>query len=134
MLVYLHRNKNKQIYHKHLISIRLLMSQIQITKIKKNWMSIYLTVLHLIRQMTEKLHDMTPNGMLWDVCVSRKKINRKRYNKHLILIRTLENNYCKKCSAKIWLQLMVMCRINKQKHNFIFYFTFILLTMYIAHI
>jgi len=44
--------------------------------------SIYLIVLHMIGQMTERLHDMTSNRMLLDVVYHQ----RKKYNKHLILI------------------------------------------------
>jgi hypothetical protein len=46
---------------------------------------IYLIVLHMIEQMTERLHDMTSNRMLLDVRVSPKKT---RYDYNLTIMKS----------------------------------------------
>jgi hypothetical protein len=49
-----------------------------------DWL-IYLIVLHMIEQMTERLHDMTSNRMLLDVRVSPKKT---RYDYNLTIMKS----------------------------------------------
>jgi hypothetical protein len=69
----------RRAYHFNTITHQILLS---------DWL-IYLTVLHMIGRlmMNARLHDVTPNRMLLDVCVSPKIKNRKIYKKHLILFR-----------------------------------------------
>ena len=55
-----------------------------------DWL-IYLTVLHMIgrSKMNDRLHGMTPSGMLLDVSVSSKKKRRKRKKKNTTNIQCL---------------------------------------------
>ena len=55
--------------------------------------SIYLIVLHMIGQMTERLHDMTSNRMLLDVRVSPKKtIQQTSYFNYIVIKTYFTNN------------------------------------------
>ena len=62
--------------------------------------------------MNEMLHDITPNEMSLDVCVSPKK--KKDANKNLILIKlSFYKDHFRKCVQWRCLDLSVACHVNE---------------------